>query len=162
VNLLTEGIESLDAYYSQYLPQAFFAILIPLAILACVLPVDPLSGLILILTAPIIPVFMVLIANLSQALTQKQWKTLSRMSAYFLDILQGLTTLKILGRSKDQGKVIARVSDHFRQATMNVLRVAFLSALVMELTATMSTAIIAVEIGIRLLYGKWHSNRLSS
>jgi len=154
VNLLTDGIEALDAYYSQYLPQVLFAILIPLAILACVLPVDPLSGLILFLTAPIIPVFMVLIANLADALTQKQWKMLSRMSAYFLDILQGLTTLKILGRSKDQVEVIAKVSDRFRSITMSVLRVTFLSALVMELTSTLSTAIIAVEVGIRLLYGR--------
>jgi len=154
VNLLTEGIEALDAYYSQYLPQAVFSIVIPLVVLGFVTPVDPLSGLILFLTAPIIPVFMVLIASLSAALAQRQWKTLSRMSAYFLDILQGLTTLKTLGRSKDQIKVMAQVSDRFRTVTMSVLRVAFLSALVMELTATLSTAIIAVEVGIRLLYGK--------
>lgn len=152
-NLLSDGIEALDAYYSQYLPQIAYAILIPLAILGVVFPADPLSGLILFLTAPIIPVFMVLISNMSAALTQRQWKTLSRMSAYFLDVLQGLTTLKILGRSKDQVGIIAQVSERFRQITISVLRVTFLSALVMELTATLSTAIIAVQVGIRLLYG---------
>lgn len=154
VNLLTEGIETLQPYYSQFLPQAVFAVLIPLVVLCCVIPIDPLSGLILFLTAPIIPVFMVLIASASATLTLRQWKTLSRLSAYFLDILQGLTTLKLLGRSKDQEKNIAQASDRFREITMRVLRVTFLSALVMELTATLSTAIIAVEIGIRLLYGK--------
>ena len=153
-NLLVDGIDAVDAYFSQYLPQAVFAILIPLMILACVVPVDPLSGLILFLTAPIIPIFMVLIANLSSNLTQRQWKNLSRMSAFFLDILQGLTTLKILGRSKDRASVIEQVSERYREITMSVLRVTFLSALVMELTATLSTAIIAVEIGIRLLSGK--------
>jgi ATP-binding cassette subfamily C protein CydCD len=154
VNLLTEGMEALQPYYSQYLPQAVFAVLIPLAILVCITPLDPLSGLILFLTAPIIPIFMVLIASLSTSLAQRQWKTLSRLSAYFLDILQGLTTIKLLGRNKDQEKKIAQASDQFREITMNVLRVTFLSALVMELTGTLSTAIIAVEIGIRLLYGK--------
>lgn len=154
VNLLIEGMENLQPYYSQYLPQAVFAVLIPLAVLVCITPIDPLSGLILILTAPIIPIFMVLIASLSETLTQRQWKTLSRLSAYFLDVLQGLTTLKILGRSKEQEKNIVRASGRFREITMGVLRVTFLSALVMELTATLSTAIIAVEIGIRLLYGK--------
>lgn len=153
-NLLVDGIEAMDAYYSLYLPQAVFAILIPLMILVCVVPADPLSGLILFLTAPIIPIFMVLIAGISSNLTQRQWKNLSRMSAFFLDILQGLTTLKILGRSKDRASVISQVSERYREITMSVLRVTFLSALVMELTATLSTAIIAVEIGIRLLYGK--------
>jgi ATP-binding cassette subfamily C protein CydCD len=154
VNLLTEGMETLQPYYSQFLPQAVFAVLIPLVVLCCVTPIDPLSGLILFLTAPIIPIFMVLIASASATLTLRQWKTLSRLSAYFLDIIQGLTTLKLLGRSKDQEKNIAQASDRFRAVTMSVLRVTFLSALVMELTATLSTAIIAVEIGIRLLYGK--------
>jgi ATP-binding cassette subfamily C protein CydCD len=153
-NLLVDGMDALEAYYSQYLPQAVFAVLIPLLILACVIPVDPLSGLVLLLTAPIIPVFMVLIANISSNLTQRQWKNLSRMSAFFLDILQGLTTLKILGRSRDRSKAISQVSERYRQITMSVLRVTFLSALVMELTATLSTALVAVEIGLRLLSGK--------
>jgi ATP-binding cassette, subfamily C, bacterial CydCD len=153
-NLLTEGMEALDPYYGQYLPQIIFAILIPLLILVYVSQLDLLSGLILFLTAPIIPLFMVLIGNVADTLTKNQWQMLSRMSAYFLDIIQGLTTLKTLGRSQDQVTKIARISEQFRQITMNVLRVTFLSALVMELTATLSTAIIAVEVGLRLIYGK--------
>ncbi len=153
-NTLLTGVDSLDAYFSEYLPQLFLSALIPLLILFFVFPLDLLSGFVFLFTAPIIPVFMILIGNLAQSLTQKQWKTLSRMSAHFLDVLQGLTTLKILGRSRDQIKVIAQISDDFRQTTMKVLRVAFLSALVLEIVGTISTAIVAVEIGLRLLYGK--------
>jgi ATP-binding cassette subfamily C protein CydD len=101
-----------------------------------------------------IPFFMVLIGSLASAQARKQWTQLSRMSAHFLDVLQGLTTLKILGRSREQAQVIARISDQFRDATMSVLRIAFLSALALEMLATISTAIIAVEIGLRLLYGR--------
>jgi thiol reductant ABC exporter CydD subunit len=152
-NTLTEGVEALDAYFSQYLPQLALAVLIPLAILAFVFPLDFTSGLVLLLTAPLIPLFMILIGSLAQELTQRQWLSLSRMSAHFLDVLQGLTTLKLLGRSREQAAVIALISDRFRQTTMGVLRVAFLSALVLELVATLSTAVVAVEIGLRLLYG---------
>jgi ATP-binding cassette subfamily C protein CydCD len=149
-----EGIEALDAYFSQYLPGLALAALVPLTYLVVVFPLDPLSGLVLLLTAPLIPLFMVLIGNAAQALTRRQWGTLSRMSAYFLDVLQGLTTLKLLGRSRAQTQVIAEVSERFRQHTMSVLRVTFLSALVLEMVATLSTAVVAVEVGLRLLYGR--------
>jgi thiol reductant ABC exporter CydD subunit len=152
-NTLVEGIEALDAYFSQYLPQLALAALVPLTILIFVFPLDLLSGLVLLLTAPLIPVFMILIGNLAEALTRRQWTALSRMSAHFLDVLQGLTTLKLLGRSRDQIGTIARISERFRQATLGVLRIAFLSALVMEMVATISTAVVAVQIGLRLLYG---------
>jgi thiol reductant ABC exporter CydD subunit len=152
-NTLTEGVEALDAYFSQYLPQLALAVLIPLAILVFVFPLDFTSGLVLLLTAPLIPLFMILIGSLAQELTQRQWVSLSRLSAHFLDVLQGLTTLKLLGRSREQAAVIAIISDRFRQTTMGVLRVAFLSALVLELIATLGTAVVAVEIGLRLLYG---------
>jgi ATP-binding cassette subfamily C protein CydD len=153
-NTIVEGVEALDAYFSQYLPQLALAALVPLAILCFVFPLDFLSGLVLLLTAPLIPVFMVLIGNLADALTKRQWTALSRMSAHFLDVLQGLTTLKLLGRSRDQIQTIAQISDSFRKTTLGVLRVAFLSALVMEMVATVSTAVVAVEIGLRLLYGR--------
>ncbi len=152
-NTIVEGIEALDAYFNQYLPQLAWAALVPLTVLFFVLPRDPLSGVVLFLTAPIIPVFMVLIGKLADNLTKKQWHSLSRMSAHFLDVLQGLTTLKILGRSREQIATIAAISERFRQTTLGVLRVAFLSALVLELVATISTAVIAVEVGLRLLYG---------
>ncbi|NIW43541.1 MAG: thiol reductant ABC exporter subunit CydD, partial [Gammaproteobacteria bacterium] len=144
----------MDAYFSQYIPQLVLAVLVPVTFLFVVFPVDLLSGFVLLLTAPLIPVFMVLIGSIAQSLTRKQWKTLSRMSAYFLDVLQGLTTLKILGRSREQTARIKQISEQFRDQTMGVLRVAFLSALALEMIATISTAIVAVEIGIRLLYGR--------
>ncbi len=154
VNTAVEGVEALDAYFSQYLPQLALAALVPLAILIFVFPLDFLSGLVFLLTAPLIPVFMILIGNLADTLAKRQWTALSRMSAHFLDVLQGLTTLKLLGRSRDQIQAIARISGRFRQTTLGVLRVAFLSALVMEMVATLSTAVVAVEIGLRLLHGR--------
>ena len=154
VNVINEGVETLDAYFSQYLPQLALAVLVPLTVLAVILPVDTLSGLVLLFTAPLIPLFMVLIGDLANTLTRRQWSTLSRMSAHFLDILQGLTTLKVFGRSNAQIRVIAQIGDRYRSTTMAVLRVTFLSALVLEWVATLSTAVVAVEIGLRLLYGR--------
>jgi ATP-binding cassette, subfamily C, bacterial CydCD len=154
VNAAIEGVELLDAYFSQYLPQLFIAALVPLSILIAVLPRDPLSGLVLLLTAPLIPVFMILIGKTAETLTQRQWDTLGLLSAHFLDSLQGLTTLKELGRSREHANSIAEASNHFRDRTMGVLRVTFLSALVLELVATVSTALVAVEVGLRLLYGQ--------
>jgi ATP-binding cassette subfamily C protein CydD len=149
-----EGIEALDAYFSQYLPQLALAALIPLTILAFVLPRDPLSALVLLLTGPLIPFFMILIGGVAAALTRRQYVTLSRLSAYFLDVIQGLPTLKLLGRSRAQIAQIATASERFRQVTMGVLQVTFLSALALELLATLSTAVVAVQIGLRLLYGR--------
>ncbi len=154
VNAAVEGVEALDAYFSQYLPQLAIATLVPLSILFFVFPQDPLSGLILLLTAPLIPVFMYLIGKTAEALTKRQWDTLSRLSAHFFDSLQGLTTLKELGQSKAHARSIADASNRFRDITLDVLRVTFLSALVLELVATVSTALVAVEVGLRLLYGR--------
>jgi ATP-binding cassette subfamily C protein CydCD len=154
VNLATEGIDALELYFSQYMPQIALAALIPLTILVFVFPTDTLSGIVLLVTAPLMPIFMILIGSAAEALTRKQWQGLSRMSAYFLDVLQGLTTLKSLGRSRDQVEVIKNVSEHYRQSTVSVLKVTFLSALALELIATLSTAVVAVEIGIRLLYSR--------
>jgi ATP-binding cassette, subfamily C, bacterial CydD len=148
-----EGIEALDAYFGQYLPQLATAALVPLTILVVVTPLDLVSGLVLLLTAPLIPLFMVLIGGQADRLTRQQWASLSRMSAHFLDVLQGLATLKMLGRARALVGTIARVSDQYRRTTMGVLRVTFLSALMLELIATISTAVVAVEVGLRLLYG---------
>jgi ATP-binding cassette subfamily C protein CydD len=153
-NTLTAGIDSLDAYFSQYLPQLLISVLVPLTILVFVFPIDLLSGIVFLITAPLIPLFMFLIGNSADKLSKKQWKKMSRMSAFFLDVFQGLLTLKIFGRSKDYLHKISEVSEDFRRSTMKVLRIAFLSAMVLELVAALSTAIIAVEIGLRLLYAK--------
>ena len=152
-NTIVEGVEALDAYFRQYLPQLALAALVPLAILLFVFPLDWVSGLVMLLTAPLIPLFMILIGSLANALTRRQWTSLSRMSAHFLDVLQGLATLKLFGRSREQVRAVARISDQYRHTTMGVLRVTFLSALVLELVATLSTAVVAVQIGLRLLYG---------
>ena len=154
VILASEGMDALEVYFSQYLPQIALAALIPLAILVFVFPADLLSGVILLLTAPLLHLFMVLIGSAAEGLTRRQWQGLSRMSAYFLDMIQGITTLKILGRSKEQIEIIRKVSERYRQSTLSVLKVTFLSSLVLELIATLSTAVVAVEIGLRLLYGK--------
>jgi len=153
-NTLVNGVEALDAYFREFLPQIFLSALIPLLILIFVFPIDLLTGIVFLLTAPLIPFFMKLIGEIAGALNQKQWKSLSRMSAHFLDVLQGLTTLKIFGRSREQIKTISHISNQFRIATMKVLKVAFLSALVLEIVATISIAIVAVEVGLRLLYGR--------
>jgi ATP-binding cassette subfamily C protein CydD len=153
-SVIFEAVESLDSYFSQYLPKLASAVLIPLSFLFFIFPIDLTTGLILTFTAPLIPFFMILIGSATASLTRRQWQVLSRLSAQFIDILQGLTTLKIFGRSREQIKLIAEMSEHFRQSTMNILRVAFLSALVLEMVATISTAIVAVEIGLRLLYGR--------
>lgn len=154
VNLLVDGIEALEDYFSRYIPQLILAAIIPLMILMVVFPLDITSGIILLLTAPLIPVFMILIGKWADHLTKRQWDSLSRMSAHFLDVLQGLTTLKQFGRSKDQSRVIERISDDYRTSTLGVLRIAFLSALVLELLATISTALVAVALGLRLVYDR--------
>ncbi len=151
---LSEGLEKLDPWFSEYLPQLIIAVVIPVIILIVVFPLDLLSGIVFLLTAPLIPAFMILIGQMAEQKTQRQWRLLSWMSAHFLDVLQGLTTLKVLGRSKNQIKNIRRITDEYRRATMGVLKIAFLSALVLELVGTISIAIIAVEVGLRLLYAK--------
>jgi ATP-binding cassette subfamily C protein CydD len=149
-----EGVESLDPYFSQYLPQVFLTMFVPVIVLGVIFTADLLSGVVLLVTAPILPLFMILIGKRAEALNKKQWNLLSQMSAHFLDVLQGMTTLKLFGRSRHQQENIRKISERWSEITLKVLRVAFLSALVMELGATLSTAIIAVEIGFRLLYAQ--------
>jgi ATP-binding cassette subfamily C protein CydD len=148
-----EGIEKLDAYYREYLPGVFVAIVIPLLILAAVLPLDALTFVILLITAPLIPLFMALIGMAAGALARRQFLEMRHLGAHFLDVMQGLTTLKLFNRSAAQAETIARITGQFRDATLRVLRVAFLSAFTLEMLATLSVAIVAVEIAIRLMNG---------
>ncbi|MBN8582216.1 MAG: thiol reductant ABC exporter subunit CydD [Anaerolineae bacterium] len=147
-----EGIEALDAYFSQYLPQLVVTALVPLSILFFVFPIDLLTGLVFLITAPLIPFFMIIIGKGAETVTKRQYETLRLLSAHFLDSLQGLTTLKLFGQSKGQAKNIAKISEQYRDTTLGVLRITFLSALALEMLATISTALVAVEIGFRLLY----------
>ncbi|NJL93331.1 MAG: thiol reductant ABC exporter subunit CydD [Anaerolineae bacterium] len=152
-NTLTNGIEALDAYFSEYLPQITLAAALPLIILGVIFPLDLISGAVLLFTMPFIPMMMILIGLWAESRNVRQFEALSQMSAHFLDVLQGLTTLKSFGRSQAQIKTIGKISDEFRKVTLDVLRVAFLSAFFLEFIATLSVAIIAVEVGLRLLHG---------
>ena len=146
-----DGVEALEPYYARYLPQMALVSLLPLALLAFVFPQDWVSGFVLLVSAPLIPLFMVLIGSRAEQLNRRQWRKLARMSAHFLDVLQGLTTLKLFNASRREAQLIARISEDYRHSTMAVLRVAFLSALVLEFFATVSIALVAVLIGFRLL-----------
>ncbi|WP_210725876.1 thiol reductant ABC exporter subunit CydD [Modicisalibacter radicis] len=154
VNTVTDGVESLEAYYGRYLPQTALAALIPLAILAVILPIDWVSGVILLVTAPLIPVFMIFIGKGAETLNQRQWRRMGRLSGHFLDALQGLTTLKVFNLGRREARLIERLSEEYRLSTMKVLRLAFVSSLVLEFLATVSIALVAVLIGFRLLWGE--------
>jgi ATP-binding cassette subfamily C protein CydD len=146
-----DAVEALEPYYARYLPHLALLAAVPVAILAFVFPRDWISGLVLAATAPIIPMFMFLVGRGAERLNQRQWQTLARISGRFLDVLRGLTTLKLFNAARREAQLIARLSDDYRRSTMAVLRVAFLSALVLEFFATVSIAIVAVLIGFRLL-----------
>jgi ATP-binding cassette subfamily C protein CydD len=147
---LIKGIESLEAYYARYLPAMSLTTLVPLTILLVVLPLDWLSGLVMLFTAPLIPFFMVIIGKRVERLNQHLWRNLTRMGAHFLDVIQGLTTLKLFNASRREAALIGSISDDYRRSTMEVLRVAFLTSAVLEFFATVGIAIIAVFIGFRL------------
>ncbi len=154
INTLIDGVEALEGYYARYLPTMSLVVLIPLSILIFVFPIDWISGLVLLVTAPLIPFFMILIGKGTERLNKKQWREMARMSAHFLDMIQGLSTLKIFNASQREIETIRRISTEYRQSTMSVLRVAFLSSLVLEFLASVSIAIVAVLVGFRLLYGE--------
>ncbi len=153
VGTATEGIERLDPYFTRFLPQAALSLITPLMILAYVFPLDLTSALILLFTAPIIPILMIVVGTYAEGHIQRQWLALSRMSAYFLDVLQGLPTLKLLGRGITEAERVERVSEDFRTRTMKVLRYAFLSGLVLEFMTTAAIALVAVSLGVRLVDG---------
>lgn len=151
--LATRGVDALDGYFAKYLPQLVLAVIVPIAVLARIVTEDWVATLTIVLTLPLIPVFMVLVGKATQARTQRQWSTLTRLGHHFLDVVAGLPTLKVFGRAKAQVASIRQVTDDYRRATMATLRVAFLSALVLELLATLSVALVAVGIGLRLAEG---------
>ena len=149
--VLLEQVEALQAFYALYLPQLALAVAIPAAILAFVFPLSWAAGGLLLLTAPLIPLFMVLIGMGAESISQRNFQALSRLSAHFLDILQGLPTLKLLDRSQKEDTAIARVSNDYRRSTMKVLRIAFLSTAVLELASSLAIALVAVYLGTTYL-----------
>lgn len=153
VNLATRGVDALDDYFSRYLPQLGLAVVVPVAVLARIVTEDWVSAAIIVGTLPLIPLFMMLIGWATQARTDRQWRLLSRLSGHFLDVVAGLPTLKVFGRAKAQAESIRRITGEYRQATMRTLRIAFISSFALELLATLSVALVAVTIGMRLVHG---------
>ncbi|WP_454317774.1 thiol reductant ABC exporter subunit CydD [Streptomyces phaeoluteigriseus] len=154
IALGTRGVDALDDYFSRYLPQLGLAVVVPVAVLARIVTEDWVSAAIIVGTLPLIPVFMVLIGWATQARMDRQWRLLSRLSGHFLDVVAGLPTLKVFGRAKAQAESIRRITSEYRQATMRTLRIAFISSFALELLATLSVALVAVTIGMRLVHGE--------
>ncbi|OUR60116.1 thiol reductant ABC exporter subunit CydD [Colwellia sp. 39_35_sub15_T18] len=152
-HLLHQGVESLEDYFAGYLPVIAYCAVIPLAILIAVFPIDWQSGLILLFTAPMVPFFMILIGHKAQRLNQQHWLKLQRMSSHFLDIIQGLTQLKIFNASRREIAAVKKISDDYGDQTMDILKIAFLSSFVLEFLASISIALVAVILGFRLYYG---------
>jgi ATP-binding cassette, subfamily C, bacterial CydD len=152
INTWLEGVDSMHDYYARYFPAMSLTVMVPLAILVFIYPVDLLSAIIMTVTAPAIPFFMILIGLGTEKLNQKQWRKLSYLSGYFLNIIQGMTTLKLFNASKREAEMVRKISEDYRVETMKVLRVAFLSSLTLEFFATLSIALIAVTIGFRLMW----------
>ncbi|MER5447827.1 thiol reductant ABC exporter subunit CydD [Streptomyces sp. NPDC002764] len=154
VALATRGVDALDDYFSRYLPQLGLAIVVPVAVLARIVTEDWVSAAIIVGTLPLIPVFMILIGWATQSRMDRQWRLLSRLSGHFLDVVAGLPTLKVFGRAKAQAESIKRITGEYRQATMRTLRIAFISSFALELLSTLSVALVAVTIGMRLVHGE--------
>ncbi|MDX3525341.1 thiol reductant ABC exporter subunit CydD [Streptomyces sp. ID05-39B] len=154
IALATRGVDALDDYFSRYLPQLGLAVVVPVAVLARIVTEDWVSAAIIVGTLPLIPVFMVLIGWATQSRMDRQWRLLSRLSGHFLDVVAGLPTLKVFGRAKAQAESIRRITSEYRQATMRTLRIAFISSFALELLATLSVALVAVTIGMRLVHGE--------
>ncbi|MFJ6696791.1 thiol reductant ABC exporter subunit CydD [Streptomyces sp. NPDC091272] len=154
VALATRGVDALDDYFSRYLPQLGLAVVVPVAVLARIVTEDWVSAAIIVVTLPLIPLFMILIGWATQSRMDRQWQLLSRLSGHFLDVVAGLPTLKVFGRAKAQAESIRAITGEYRQATMKTLRIAFLSSFALELLATLSVALVAVTIGMRLVHGE--------
>ncbi|HEU0040871.1 MAG TPA: thiol reductant ABC exporter subunit CydD [Jiangellaceae bacterium] len=147
------GLDALDPYFTGYFPQLFIAAVVPVAVLVRLTVADLASAVIIVITLPLIPIFGILIGLQTQKATRRQWRALERLGGYFLDIVAGLPTLRAFGRARAQAQAVRRTADEHRSATMRTLRVAFISALVLEFVAMMSVALIAVPVGLRLLDG---------
>ncbi len=153
LNLLYDGIDTLESYFSGYLPQLYKAVFIPILFLCVIFPKDATSAVIMLVTLPLIPMFMVLIGKWTKRESVRQWVLLTKFAAFLEDVLAGLMTLKSLGRSKKQGEKIGEISEAYRRATFQVQKWAFISSLALELVATISIAMVAVGLGLRLCNG---------
>jgi thiol reductant ABC exporter CydD subunit len=148
-----QGVDSLEAYFGRYLPQVVLACVVPVVVLAWVGSIDPVSALVMLLTLPLVPVFLWLIGRYTEEQTRRRWESLRLLSTHFLDVVRGLPTLRAFNRGHTQETTIAAVSEQYRRATMGTLRVSFLSGAVLELAATLGVALAAVTVGVRLVGG---------
>jgi len=151
--LATRGIDALDGYFSLYLPQLFLAVIVPVVVVVVVLFNDWLSAAIIAFTIPLIPLFMALVGAATRERMDDQFRTLERLAGHFLDVVAGLPTLKVFGRAKAQAQAIREITERYRRAAIGTLRITFLSSLILELVAMLSVALVAVEIGLRLMDG---------
>ncbi|MDN5570176.1 MAG: thiol reductant ABC exporter subunit CydD [Propionibacteriaceae bacterium] len=152
VTLTTVGLDALDGFYSKYLPQLLLAVTVPAIVGGAVLWADWQAALIIALTLPLIPVFMALVGWTTQARTQRRWGTQQRLAHHFADLIAGLPTLQVFGRARAQARGLRASEEAHRRETMGTLRVSFLSALVLELLATLSVAVVAVTVGFRVVF----------
>lgn len=150
---LGRGLDSLDPWFTGYFPQLFVAAVVPLAVLVRIAVADLASAVIIVVTLPLIPIFGILVGLSTKRATERQWRALERLGGHFLDVVAGLPTLRAFGRARSQAQQVRRIADEHRSATMRTLRIAFLSALVLELVATLSVALVAVPVGLRTLDG---------
>jgi ATP-binding cassette subfamily C protein CydD len=148
-----QGVEALEGYFARYLPQAVLAAIVPFLVIAWVAFVDLEAAVIMLLTLPLVPVFMWLIGSYTADMTRERWQALRQLSSHFLDVVRGLPTLRSFGRGTDEVAVIGEVSERYRKTTMETLRISFLSGSVLELAATIGVALIAVTAGVRLVGG---------
>jgi ATP-binding cassette subfamily C protein CydD len=147
------GVGALETTFARYLPQVVLAVTVPLAVLVLVAAIDPISAALMLLTLPLVPVFMWLVGRYTERRARERWQALALLSTHFLDVVRGLPTLRAFNRGEAQTEQIAQVSDRYRHATMGTLRVAFLSGMVLELAATLGIALVAVTVGVRLVEG---------
>jgi thiol reductant ABC exporter CydD subunit len=151
--LAVSGVDALETTFTRYLPQLVLAVVVPVAVLALVASIDPLSAAVMLLTLPLVPLFMWLIGRYTERRTRARWRALTILSGHFLDVVRGLPTLRAFNRSGQQSERIATISDEYRRTTMATLRAAFISGAVLELAATLGIALVAVIVGVRLVDG---------
>jgi len=151
--LAVGGIDALETSFARYVPQVVLALVVPVAVLVLVAVIDPISAAVMLLTLPLVPVFMWLVGRYTERRARERWQALSLLATHFLDVVRGLPTLRAFNRSEAQAAQIADVSDRYRRATAGTLRVAFLSGAVLELAATLGIALVAVTVGVRLVEG---------
>ncbi len=151
--LTTRGLAAIEPYLTRYVPTMVLAGVLPAATLAAIFWLDWLSGVVVLLTLPLVPVFAILIGLATRDRADRQWRTLATLSGHFLDVVRGLPTLVAYRRATAQSASIRRITDRYRRATLETLRIAFASSAVLELIATISVALVAVTVGLRLAAG---------